>query len=103
MDAPISGGPQSRTGPRTSGSLVAPRRRLRLVGGRLSLGALAPLIREARNRPPAGGPQPDVTVEGGEMLLLTPGGPLRVRGGGQLRDGTLTSLDARVDPFAMTM
>jgi hypothetical protein len=83
--------------------LVRPRLRLRLTGGHLNLGVLQPLIQEAAKHPPGGGPQPDVTVEDGVALLLTPDGHVRFRGGGALRGGALSALDGQVDPFVFTL
>jgi len=83
--------------------LVRPRLRLRLSAGHINLGALEPLIQEAAKRPPSGGPAPDVTIEDGVALLLTPDGHVRFRGGGALRGGALTTLDGQVDPFVFTL
>ena len=83
--------------------LVRPRLVLRLVNGRLDLGALGPLVRDLSRQPPGAGPPPDVAIEDGVAILETPGGRLRAQGDGALRGGALAALDARVDPFAVTL
>ena len=83
--------------------LVRPRLNASLVDGRLSLGSLQTLVTEMLNRPPSGGPQPDVIIEDGALTLATPVGPLRAHGDATLHAGVLTSLEAAVDPFAITL
>ncbi|WP_394763984.1 YdbH domain-containing protein [Phenylobacterium sp.] len=80
-------------------TLRAPVLRARLHGGKLSLGALDPLIEELRRRPPQPDTgQPRIAIEGGVLLLTTDYGPLRLAGDATLEDGRLTRLAVRADP-----
>ena len=81
--------------------LVRPRLKLRLVDGRIDFGAVKPLIDEIAKLPP--GRAPDVAIEDGRVVLLTPGGQLAARGEVTLRTGNLEKLDAKVDPFRVTV
>lgn len=68
-------------------------------GGKLSVGALDPLIEEFRRRPP----QPDarkprVQIEDGVLLLATDYGPVRVAADALVNDGKLVSLAAESAP-----
>jgi hypothetical protein len=83
--------------------LVRPRLRLRLTGDHLNFGAIEPLIQAAAKAPPSGGRQPDVTIEDGVILLQTPDGHFRARGGGALHGGVLSGLDGAIDPFMITL
>jgi hypothetical protein len=83
--------------------LVRPRLRLRMTGDHLNLGTLEPLIQEMSKHPPSGGPQPDVKIVDAVVLLLTPDGHVRLRGGGAMHAGGLTALDGEVDPFTITL
>jgi hypothetical protein len=80
--------------------LVRPRLRLNLTGGGLNFGALQPLINAALKQPSRGGPQPDIIIQDGTVLLATPDGLVRFRGSGEMRGGTLNALNGEFAPFA---
>jgi hypothetical protein len=80
--------------------LVHPRLKLNLTAGGLNSGALQPLINAALKQPSRGGPLLDIIIQDGTVLLATPDGPVRFRGGGELRGGTLTALNGEFAPFA---
>lgn len=76
--------------------LERPVLRARLRGGKLSAGALDPLIAEFTKRPPRpSAVQPRVAVEGGVLLLDTDYGRVRIDGEGLTEDGRLRRLTAR--------
>ena len=80
-------------------TLRAPVLRARLHDGRLSLGALDPLIEDLRRRPPrpeAG--QPRIRIEGGVLLLATDYGPLSLAGDATVEGGRLLRLAVRLAP-----
>jgi hypothetical protein len=86
--------------------LVRPRLKLHLSATGLNFGALQPLITELSKRPSAGAPSsppPDVKVEDGAVLVLTPDGQAGFRGGGELKAGALISLAGELDPFWLTL
>lgn len=79
--------------------LVQPVLRAKLRGGKLSAGALDPLIAEFTKRPPRpSAVQPRVAVEGGVLLLDTDWGRVRIDGDGLTEDGRLRRLSARSGP-----
>ncbi len=82
--------------------LIRPRLKLRLEGGALRYGALQPLMNEASKRRPGGGPPPDIAVEQGVLVLMTPNGQGVFRGGGELKSGVLTSLGGSLDPYQIS-
>ena len=79
--------------------LVRPVLRARWADGRLSLGALDPIIEEFTRRPP--GPDsraPLVLVESGRVNLDTAWGRLAATAEARIDDGKLMRLDARLPP-----
>jgi len=79
--------------------LKQPVLRAKLRDGKLSMGALDPLIAEFTKRPPRpSAVQPRVAVEGGVLLLDTDYGRVRVNGEGLVEDGRLRRLVARSAP-----
>lgn len=79
--------------------LVRPVLRARLHNGKLSTGALDPLIDEFRKAPPRpSAAQPRILVEGGILLLRTDYGLVRLQADGRLDDGRLQQLTARIAP-----
>lgn len=82
--------------------LIGARLRLRLTDGRVNFGALQRLVQEVAKQPPGGGAPPDLIVENGALLLVTPDGQLQLRGGGALRAGLLDRFDGEAEPFGLT-
>lgn len=83
----------------TSVRLVRPVLRASWRGGRLSVGALDPLIADLRRRPPTpGAPSPAVRIDQGVLLLATDYGPLRAQADALVDDGKLVRLDAATAP-----
>jgi hypothetical protein len=79
--------------------LKQPVLRAKLRGGKLTMGALDPLIAEFTKRPPRpSAVQPRVTVEDGVLLLDTDYGRVRIDGEGLTEDGRLRRLSARSGP-----
>ena len=77
--------------------LVKPLVRASWREGRLSFGALDPIVEEFTRRPPDPSRRgPIVLVEQGEARLETEYGPVRALGDARLDDGRLMRLDARV-------
>ncbi len=81
--------------------LVHPRLRLRLVGGRMNLGAVQTLFSEVAKLPPSGEPPPDVVIEDGTVILQTPVGQASFRGGALVQAGALVSVDGKLEPFSI--
>lgn len=79
--------------------LKRPVLRARLREGKLTMGALDPLIAEFTKRPPRpSAVQPRVVVEGGVLLLDSDYGLVRIDGEGMTEDGRLRRLSARSGP-----
>ncbi|MDB5448682.1 MAG: hypothetical protein JWQ97_3999, partial [Phenylobacterium sp.] len=79
--------------------LVRPVLRARLQGGRLSAGALDPLIEEFRKAPPRpGAAPPRIQVQDGVLQLQTDYGRLAVRGDAVVEQGRLLRLAATTAP-----
>jgi hypothetical protein len=79
----------------TSLRLVRPVVKARLKAGKLSFGALDPIIAEFRRRPPRPGVrQPLIQVESGRLRLATDYGHADVRADAVMDDGKLLRLDA---------
>lgn len=77
--------------------LVRPVLRARLANGRLSFGALDPLIEDFRGRPPrADAAAPLVVVEDGRVRLMTDQGLLEIAADARVADRRLHSLKARL-------
>jgi hypothetical protein len=75
--------------------LIHPVVRARLHAGKLSFGALDPLVDELRRRPPRlDTTQPRIEIEQGLLLLTTDLGPLRVTADMTMKDGRLLALKA---------
>jgi len=84
--------------------LVRPVVKARLVKGRLSFGALDPLIAEFRRHPPRpDARQPLIRVEGGRLNLATDYGRADVRAEALMNDGKLLRLDARLAPTRLVV
>ena len=83
----------------TSVRLVRPVIKGRWKDGRLTLGALDPLIDTLRKRPPRpDARQPRIVVEDARLRLDTDHGPLLARASAQLDNGRLLRLDAAFAP-----
>jgi hypothetical protein len=79
--------------------LTRPVVRARLHAGRLSVGALDPLIEAFLRRPPRpGARKPHIEVIGGVLQLTTDYGPVRVAADALVEHGKLVSLDAATAP-----
>jgi len=86
----------------TSIRLVRPTLKARLRDGRLSFGALDPLIRTLTHRPAQPlGPLPDVTVDGARLRLDSDYGRLTGRADLQVARGRLQRLDLATDPTTL--
>jgi hypothetical protein len=84
--------------------LIRPVVKARLVGGKLSFGALDPVIEEFRRRPPRPDVrQPVVQVEDGRLRLASDYGAADVRADAFMNDGKLLRLDARLAPTRLKM
>jgi hypothetical protein len=81
----------------TSVRLEAPVLRARLHAGRLSFGALDPIIAEFA-RKPAPLHEPAIRIDHATVLLATDYGPLRLGADARLEDGRLVILDATSAP-----
>lgn len=99
------------SGPWAVGGMAATPSRIRLVrpvlkarwaDGRLSLGALDPLVEEFTRRPPRpDAPAPVMVVETGRLRLMTEYGPYPVLADARMEDGRLTQLSARAPAAAL--
>lgn len=79
--------------------LIHPVVRARLHAGKLSFGALDPLVDELRRRPPRPDTsQPRIEIERGLLLLTTDLGPLQVTADMTMKDGRLLALTAASAP-----
>jgi hypothetical protein len=78
--------------------VVNPRLKARWTGEKLSFGALDPLIEEALSRPPTDETGPLVVIDGGDLRLATPYGPMRLGGSGVMDDSKLVRLDLASRP-----
>lgn len=79
--------------------LVKPVLRASFKGGKLSAGALDPLIAEFRKRPPRpGAPKPRIEIEAGILQLATDYGPVRMGADALVDDGRLVRLAAGSTP-----
>ena len=87
----------------TSVRLVRPVIKGRWTDGRLTLGALDPLIETLRKRPPRpDARQPRIVVEDARLRLDTDYGPLLARASAQLDNGRLLRLDTTFAPTTLT-
>jgi len=83
--------------------LVRPTLRATLKGGKLSFGALDPLVEEFRKRPPEPDARlPEILIEGGQVLLDGDLGRAELRADARLDNGELLRLDARLRPASLT-
>jgi hypothetical protein len=83
----------------TSVRLVRPTLKARWHDGRLSLGALDPLIASLRKRPPdPNSPIPDIEIRGARLRLDTDQGRLDAVADGQIQAGRLDRLDVSLAP-----
>lgn len=79
--------------------LTRPVVRARLHAGKLSVGALDPLIEEFLRKPPRpGARKPRIEVDDGVLQLATDYGPVRVTADARVEEGKLMSLDAATAP-----
>jgi hypothetical protein len=84
-------------------TLFQPSLRARLHAGRLSLGALDPLVEAFRKRPAeAGASAPRIVVQDGRVALATDAGALALRGDALLEKGRLTQLTAVSAPARLS-
>ncbi|MDP3173096.1 MAG: YdbH domain-containing protein [Phenylobacterium sp.] len=82
--------------------LVRPVLKARWRNGKLSAGALDPLIAEFTRKPPRpDARQPKVTIENGTLRLDTDYGVVRLNADARLEDGKLLALDARLAQAAL--
>lgn len=81
--------------------LVGAHLKLRVKDGRVSAGGLDPLVRNLSKPSAKPGPAPDVIVEKSTVLVVTPGGELRLSGDGQ-RVGGIVAAHAEAAPFEVT-
>ena len=80
-------------------TLRHPLLRARLHDGRLSLGALQPLVEEFLRKPPRpNGPKPSIEIHDGRLLLATDYGPVRLTIDAMVKDGRVLMVKARSDP-----
>ncbi len=82
--------------------LYRPQLRAHFANGKLDLGVLTPLIQALSKRPSSGAALPDVSVQDGSAILITPGGVVTLHGDGATKGGVLETVRARLDPFALT-
>lgn len=83
--------------------LTRPVLRARLHAGKLSLGALDPLIEELRKHPPPpGAAKPRIEIHDGVLLLATDYGAARLTADATITDGKLMALIARSDPALLS-
>lgn len=78
--------------------LVGAHLKLRLKDGKVSAGGLDPLVRNLSRPSAKAGPAPDVIVENSTVLVVTPGGDLRLTGNGQRVAGVIAA-HAQAAPF----
>ncbi len=78
--------------------LVRPRLDVRWDGRRLDLGALQPLVDDARRAPPGGGPAPDVDVLDGRVRVHAPQGMIEAAVDAAVLGGALKRADLRLAP-----
>jgi hypothetical protein len=82
--------------------LIRPEVRATLADGRISFGALDPVIEDFTSRPPAPDSEsPLILVEDGRLRLATRGGPLVALVDARLQDGRLITLDAGISAARM--
>ena len=79
--------------------LVRPRLRLRLVNGAPDFGTLNGVVRWVQAQPPSRQPLPDLTIDDGRVVLLAPGGVLRLDGRGLFASRRSGSLTGRIEGF----
>ncbi len=79
--------------------LVRPRLKLRLVNGAPDFGALSGVVRWVQAQPPSSQPLPDLTIDDGRVVLLAPGGVLRVDGLGMFSSRRSGALTGRIQGF----
>lgn len=79
--------------------LTKPVVRARLRGGKLTMGALDPLIEELRKRPPQpNAAKPTIEIDDGTLLLTTDYGAARLTADAKVADGKLMALTATSEP-----
>jgi hypothetical protein len=83
--------------------LVRPWARLRLGPGRPLFGALQPLLDEIAKQPGGPGPGPDITIEDGQLLMLTADGTARITGDAQVAGGVLRSVSGDLGPLNLSL
>jgi hypothetical protein len=83
--------------------LVRPWVRLRLGPGHPMFGALQPLIDQLSKQPGGGAPPPDITIEDGQVLVLTGGGSAQFNGDAQITAGVLRAMNGTLGPFGVTL
>ena len=78
--------------------------RARLHAGRLSVGALDPLVAELRRRPPSpSAASPRIVVRGGRLMLATDAGALDLSGDAEMAQGRLARLQAVSRPTRLAL
>ena len=82
--------------------LVRPVLKASFKSGKLSFGALDPVIAELRKRPPRpDARQPRIRIEGGRLAIDSDYGRAEIRTDAELNDGKLVALDARLAPATL--
>ncbi len=79
--------------------VIRPRLKLRLVNGAPDFGTLNGVVRWVQAQPPSRQPLPDLTIDDGRVVLLAPGGVLRLDGRGMFTSGRSGSLTGRIERF----
>lgn len=79
--------------------LIRPRLKLRLVNGAPDFGALNGVVRWVQGQPPSRQPLPDLAIDDGRVILLAPGGVLRLDGRGMFTPRRFGSLTGRIEGF----
>ncbi len=98
-DAQVTYGLRGLTFEVRSVTLTRPLVRASLRGGKLSFGALDPIIDDLLKRPPRpGAAKPDIAVNKGVLLLASDYGPVRLTADARMRDGKLQTLNATTAP-----
>ena len=79
--------------------LIRPRLKLRLVNGAPDFGALNGVVRWVQAQPLSRQALPDLTIDDGRVVLLAPGGVLRLDGHGMFTSGRFGSLTGHIEGF----